>query len=463
MRVERWALLLGAALATTACSKKKRVEAEPRATSSASSAIAATLEAPARPKPALELTLVKTFARQPEIFQLSTGLVFCEDCRIGAADRADERPVSVFDEHGFRPMPWQLKDQQFAGFFRGPVSGALKQTGGGSYRFRGTEAAAPLLEIYGYFDDDGIDRNGALVISHRFQRVANGWQQSEDYAAEPNDPVEQQQPPRSLPREYDDALLHAPYLGELPQLPSLIAGGDGPLLIVDDQRLDYFDGKSWIRREVPFEGRPVARRLSDGRTLLLARGGLFVLDREAKASEVLLPDGTPVKSASWYLAGARPVFVVKNSVYAAADPVLAVLPPPKREDDGKRPEPPEPKTGIAKLSNFTRSCATPFVVLFNPPGSNHPYHLVAAKLAGHGELQDKLTFVELEREDIHYFGAQAEDEASARALIEAYQAAEPRAKPILGCLDAKSYVGDRYARRWDAKIVMINLQAGRWL
>jgi hypothetical protein len=47
--------------------------------------------------------------------------------------------------------------------------------------------------------------------------------------------------------------------------------------------------------------------------------------------------------------------------------------------------------------------------------------------------------------------------------MEAYKASEPRAKPILGCLDAKSYVGDRYAVRWDAKIVLINLSPGRWL
>jgi hypothetical protein len=129
----------------------------------------------------------------------------------------------------------------------------------------------------------------------------------------------------------------------------------------------------------------------------------------------------------------------------------------------RRPEPPEPKTGIAKLSNFTPSCATPFVVLFNPPGRDYNYYRVASKLAKHGELQDKLTFVEFQRDEVSYFGAQADDESVARALMEAYKANEPRAKPILGCLDAKSYVGDRYTVRWDAKIVLLNLSAGRWL
>lgn len=468
MHVARWVLLLGAALASIGCSKKKDAAPEPIASgatsaASASAAVNAAPSEPERPKSAIELELVKAFERRPSIHQLASGLVLCEDCAIGDKDRPAERAVYAFDKDGFRPTPWTLKDKQFAGFLGGPVSLALKQAGGGSYRFRGTDTAAPILEIYGFYDDDGIERNGALVISHRFKRIANGWQVFDDYGEEPGTAVEHQQPPNRLPREYDEALLHAPYLGDFEPGPTRIAGGGGPLLVVDDRRLDYFDGKAWTQREMPFEETRIARRLSDGRTLVRATGGLFVLDREAKASEVQLPDGQSAKNAQWYLAGQRPVFVVDRFVYAAVDRALAVVPPPEREPTPKRPEPPEPKAGIAKLSNFTPACAAPFVVLFNPPGSDYNYHTVAAKLKKHGELQDKLTFVEFQREEINYFGAQAEDEPSARALMEAYKAAEPRAKPILGCLDAKSYVGDRYTRRWDAKVVLINLEAGRWL
>jgi hypothetical protein len=467
VHVGAWGLLLVSALASAGCSRKKDAAAEPLATSSATSsanvAINAAPAEPERPKSALELVLVQAFKARPALYQLQTGLVICGDCAIGKADRPGERSVYAFDKDGFRPMPWKLTDKQFAGFFDGPVSGALKEAGGGVYRFRGKDASAPILEIYGFYDEDGIERNGALVISHRFQRVAEGWQVLEEYGEEASTSIERQLPPTHVPREYDDALLHARYLGDFAPGPTRIAGGGGPLVILDDRRLDYFDGKTWSQREMPFEETRIARRLSDGRTLVHARTGLFVLDREAKASEVLLPDGQPAKNAEWYLAGQRPVFVVGNAVYAAVDRGLGVLPPPEREPVEKRPEPPEIKTGIAKLSNFTPKCTTPFVVLFNPPGRDYSYHLVASKLANHGELQDKLTFVEFQRDEINHFGAQAEDEGSARALMEAYKTNEPRAKPILGCLDAKGYVGTRYTRRWDAKTVLINLSAGRWL
>jgi hypothetical protein len=462
-------LLFAAALASTGCSKKKDAAAEPLATSretsapSASAALDAAPAQPKSPKSALELELVQTFKALPAVHQLETGLVLCDDCSIGKDDRAEARLVYAFDSQGFRQLPWKLTDRQFANFLGSKVSLALKDTGGGNYRFRGEDAASPILEIYGAYDPDDIARNGGLIISHRFKRVANGWEVVEDYGQEARPPIENQAPPNQLPRAYDEALLHAPHLGEIASGPARLAGGGGPLLLVDLRRLDYFDGKVWAQREVPFQDTHVARRLSDGRTLVRAREGLFVLDREANPGKVLLPNGQEAVSAQWYLAGQRPVFVVGNSVYAAVDKTLDVLPPPEREPSQQRPEPPEPKTGIAKLSNFTPSCATPFVVLFNPPGRDYTYHLVASKLANHGELQDKLTFVEFRRDDVSYFGAQAEDESAARALMEAYKTSEPRAKPILGCLDAKSYVGDRYAVRWDAKIVLINLSAGRWL
>ena len=115
---------------------------------------------------------------------------------------------------------------------------------------------------------------------------------------------------------------------------------------------------------------------------------------------------------------------------------------------------------LPAMTAFTTSCKAPFVVLFTPPNPGWSYVEAAQNLKGTKELQDKLWFFELRQRKVTYFGAQAEDEATARALMAAYQAKVPKSKPILSCLDVKSYIPDRYQGKHDAEAVLINLSAG---
>jgi len=115
------------------------------------------------------------------------------------------------------------------------------------------------------------------------------------------------------------------------------------------------------------------------------------------------------------------------------------------------------------MTNFSEHCKTPFVVLFTPPEPHWNYLQAVDNLVAAAPLQDSLWFVEFTRNQVTYFGAQAADEAAARALIAAYVGKVPKAKPVLGCLDVKAYLPDPYTPKWDAERYLINLGSGEIL
>jgi hypothetical protein len=74
-------------------------------------------------------------------------------------------------------------------------------------------------------------------------------------------------------------------------------------------------------------------------------------------------------------------------------------------------------------------------------------------------MQDALEFAELARGGDVYFGFQARDEQTARAVMEVFAKSGASDEMHLGCWDMVSYVPDAYKPKWDAERALLNLRA----
>ena len=482
-------------VALSGCSKKVDATAHPEPVASSSAAPATALSAPppAPPKSLLEYSLVQKFDGSPRFFQLNNGLLVCSDCDIGAKPNND-RHVFVYDGTDVKELPGLLSDKKISASLGASVTQLLKPLDGGVYRFTGELPKPLFVEVYGMKDDDNIERNGAPYISRYLESQGKSWVEGGiDISKYPTTSVpswDTYEAPRALPRAYDEALLHAPETRGW-----AVVGGKGPLLIVRDDNLERWDGKAWTTEPAIWSKVRLARRFADGRSLVFADGGLFAISAEGAMTRVAVGDTTDAFNV--YLINGKPWVTTRNALYVPADKALALADLPKREPAPARPSPPvavadaTPGTapsvatapsampapsataapaasaaavlapsGITAMTGFSASCKTPFVVLFTPPSPNWSYSEAAGNLVGAAELQDKLWFAQFTNIKATYFGAQAADEAAARALIAAYVERVPKAKPILGCLDVKAYLPNPYEPKWDAERVLINLRAG---
>jgi hypothetical protein len=483
-------------VACLACSKKQAHEAtpEPPAPSAVASAAPATALPSAEPAPAKPIFELKVGGELPgraEFFPLTNGVVACVDCRIGDSPKT-ERGVFTFDGKEL-----------------------MKPLGGGVYRFTGELPRPLLVEAYGYMENVENPRLGTPQESRYFERRGASWvlAESVDTSNYPNTSWMRGNyvAIRELPRSYDEAMQRAPSLG------TLIAGGKGPLLIARKRTLDRYSGTEWITEKAPWNEVAVARRLQDGRSLVLSGNDLFAVDVEGAILQVSTPDAKGI--GTMFEISGQPWFTTVDQILVPAEGEVKLAPFPAREPRVKRPQPPpvasgpaasapaastsasppgsaapspsaaptssdlaalppsapsvtpsaapvgsanpEPATEhIPAMTGFSAKCTTPFVVLFTPPEPNWSYLELVRNLDGAGELQDKLWFAEFSRNGVNYFGAQAADEASARALMAGYQAKVPKSKPILGCLDMKAYLPDPYQPKWDAIRILMNLRAG---
>jgi hypothetical protein len=123
-------------------------------------------------------------------------------------------------------------------------------------------------------------------------------------------------------------------------------------------------------------------------------------------------------------------------------------------------QPASEQESIPAMVKFTDKCEQPFVVLFTPPNRGWDYRTAASNLKGQGELQSHLTFFEFVKSGVVYFGAQADSEQNAQTLMTAYKERVPKAKPMLGCLNATGYLPNAQTNKWDARVVGINLTVG---
>ena len=486
-----WVVLVVAPLSGVSCTKKSDAPLEPELapSSSAASAITApSVESSPVRMPLLPYRSVHELAANSRVFPLTNGVVICVDCEIREQPNND-RKLFTFDGVELKELPGLLSDKKISAAFGASINQELKPLKGGDYRFTGTLPQPLLVEAYGQDYEDDNARDGTATISHYFVKRGTTWARADtDTSKFPSthppgwDTFEQ---PRGLPRAFDDAMLHAPALHGW-----TLSGGDGPLLLARDEKLDRWNGHTWETHDAPWQKVRLARRLTDGRSIVLAAGqGLFAISAEGEIERVDVRSERHEYAV--LLIEGKPWLATDRALYVPQQAETKLAPLPAREPNAERPKPPSlaevtagtaaapsaapsvdppaPAVGVAAaesippMTAFGESCRTPFVVLFTPPESNWRYYDAAQNLSGAVSLQDSLWFAEFTRKSTTYFGAQASDEATARALMLAYVEKVPKGKPILGCLDLKAYVPDPYRPKWDAKRILINLRAGQLL
>ena len=476
---------------------------------------------PEKPKPALSYRLGYHFLGKVTLFPLLKGVLACIDCDIGDKPNND-RHVFFFDGKETKELPNLLSDKRISANIGQSVTELLKPFDGGKYTFSGTGPNQLGLQVYGWRDDGSNGRQGYPHEERYLSFDGKSWQggaaqYTQNYLFGRDRPYN---PPRELQRKYDNARLHggsgivvASDDGPLLALASTWHMEGGTTLA---PHVDLWDGKAWQRHDAPWDSTFTVQRLVDGRTLVLADNGVFGIDSQGVASPVALEDEPRGADVKLLLVGDEPWLVSPRNVYLPEEHGLAVAIVPSREAALARPAPPapdalaiasaataetpvaptasapsaapsasvaliasatpsanvaliasaapsaaaEPAPGIPALTGFSASCKTPFVVLFTPPHPAWNYSDAVRNFVDAAPLQDSLWFAEFTRNKVTYFGAQAADEAAARALMAAYVAKVPKAKPILGCLDIKAYLPDPYAPKWDAERLLINLASG---
>lgn len=280
------------------------------------------------------------------------------------------------------------------------------------------------------------------------------------------------------PRRFDRALLTAPVTGS--PVHRLVFGAGGPTLIAAAKQLHVWDGKAWSTSPAPWTDVSRGLRLKTGATLVTADNGAFLLDKDRR----IVPVGLETKDTiASHVIGGQPWLISKKS-----SDLMVFVPEPSEKLDVAAKEPREPppdesrrapappasmdaavavdsdaspeKAEMPAPLPFSEACKTPFVLLATPPRPGHRYEQIGKGLAGSHQLAPVVTFVEYVRAGTTYFGAQAEDEASARKTIELAKSRIPGLRPQLVCLDAKSRIPDPYDPPEGMRIVFLHLGSG---
>lgn len=321
------------------------------------------------------------------------------------------------------------------------------------------------------------------------------------------------------PREFDDALLHAP-IAEAAK--TLLRGANAPPMLIAKHALHVWDGKTWSTKDGPWkthnldafrnETAPSTRpvRLSNGATLVL-EGGYYINAQGEIAALQLIQDDKPVavnveivgaiweEKSPWLIAmddkeiylatldasektpfvrapiparesaPSQPTTSSSAATPIPAPPTTANAAPsasanapeliPSAWEDLPAPAKPAPPKPV-ELPAFTAECKTPFVLLASPPKPGQAYATTRESLKGHGEFQDMVTFVEIVIDEKTLFGVQTRTEADAKSFIELVEKNIKGMKPALRCFDVVSKIPDRYAPPSGMRIVGINLTTG---
>jgi hypothetical protein len=275
-----------------------------------------------------------------------------------------------------------------------------------------------------------------------------------------------------------EALVRAPFDTDAERR---VDSGVGPLLLIGEGRLARWTGTAWTLTSAPWRSDAWPARLAGGATLVVAEQGVFRVDGDGSVTPVPIdaPDVKPDGSAEkrrfaidgpglWIhatRAGRTRLFAPADPAMVAASsgPGVVVLPGPPELGA------PEPAVlaEVPPPAPFTPACGTPFVMFAGPgkgerTGELDPKEL-PAPLAGHGELQGALRFVEISRgpgQQRHDFGAQAATVGDARRLMAIVGEQLPASKPELTCLDVASRVQDWTRPPRGVAVHWLNLTTG---
>lgn len=461
------------------------------------SASAAIPPAPTRPANGPKFVVRHRTPKSGAIAWLDGAAAVCTDssCEYDASLVTEKGEVDVMNPKGIMELRYPM---------------AFRPGSQNSVRYEGEYPN--ICAVFGHWED----RSSNFAVT--WKRIGKGW----DQGTCPNTPsyYPEEDRPRP-PRELDDALLHAP-LADAGK--SIIHGAGAPPVLIAEQALYIWNGKTWSKREAPWykqksafepgyyglSKRPV--RLKNGSTFI-PEGG-YLVDAQGEITALQFEsEKTPVpadidvggiiwaKKHPWVLVvagesmllttpdeSAKALFVrapiasraartitpapASNNVApgasasASAAASAGAIPEPAlsasamASADVDPPIAPPEKKGLGELKAFTSECSAPFVLLASPPKPGQVYATTREGLRGHSELQDLVTFYELVIDGKTYFGVQTKTEADARQFMEIVEKSIKGMKPSLRCLDVTSHVSDRYAPPEGIRVVGINLTTG---
>lgn len=432
--------------------------------------------------PGHRFTVHHRATRKHPVAFLGAGIVLCQDdaCRADAfliTEKGLTDTYNPLDAMNAKD-PKNFPKNEFVGFV---------------YRGEYPQICATLV-----FEGDRTGTGGPTV-----KRTGKTWAIGEC----PESSAYNEEPPAPRPpREFDEALLHAPIANAAK---TIVYGASAPPMLIAPRALYVWEGKTWSKREAPwektrqtFERRryPVSQRLTrltSGATLVTEGG--YLIDAKGEISPVhLIQDDKSIspnvevigalwtKDFPWLVGLEGNEFYLAtpdksdNISYVRATIASRVVPTTKTSTAAARPSPaPEPSpsasaatsaaappstpasaSGLTEPKPFTAACTTPFVLLASPPKPGQAYATTREGLRGHGELQDLGTFLELVIEGKTYFGVQTKTEADAKQLMDVVETSVKGMKPALRCLDVLSLVTDRYAPPEGIRVVGINLTTG---
>ena len=450
--------IIAAGLLGLSCSKKDPpVEAKPEPIPSGSMRSAP--EPPKKEAPeVIRFSLDKHIKQKVRVFEVGSAAVVCaEPC---VFKKGPPNKTWLVDKDGVREDP-----KLWPGHAWQHLIPHLETEGNGEGIAVSYFGEYPKLRATAYTGS----RTGEVLPALVFQKKY--WSPADRHLADSS------KRPRP-PRRYDVALVTAPI--DVNPIDKLVYGGGGPTLLAGPKKLHVYKGDSWATRPAPWDNAPRSIRLAGGATLVVAKENVFLVGKDLKVTNVKLGQGEAPKKLAYLTLGTALRVLSRDDglrVYRPTQAAGLLVHPPENRKEPSKPRALATAVGVDSGADgaaaqdgvsempppvgFSSKCKTPFVLLATPPDLGGSYSMTGQGLKGQHELAHNLTFVEYRRGKIHYFGAQAKDEASARKLMELVKQNIPGMKPQLGCLDAVGHIGDPYTAPPKAmRVVHMHLGSG---
>ena len=420
-----------------------------------------------QPDPPAEFRLLHQFGPNAGFYPLDQGdgLLICDDCSVSYGTPAHHglvRRLFLFDGTELRDLPPLLDDEVTKAIGQVALTEAVEKVVDYRYLFVGRYPQPLYVQLTGEPPSSYQWVPPWFVLSNE----SGAWKLLQGPNLGLSDTSQSNDGVTSFQLEYADALLHAPELHGL-----FLAGGNGPLLLLTDDAVHRWDGQAWQEQPASWERPGLARRLDDGRSLVLTSRGAFMIDaRGIPTQRPVVPlAGEPIRGREddrlrLNVVRGTPYLSTAGALWAPKEPHIRIVERPTQTPRKRRSDVPRGARGVPPRRDFDATCKTPFVTLsridpkdFSWWMQSHSYF--ARRLADAWQMQDALEFAEFARGADVYFGFQARDEQTARAVMEVFGKSGASAEMHLGCWDMVSYVPDAYQPKWDAERALLNLRA----
>jgi hypothetical protein len=263
-----WVLALSSLLGCSARSQSQSQRA------AAGSTVVVPATTTTRPEPPAEFRVLRQFGLNACFYPLGGGdeLLICDDCAVSYGTPAHHglvRRLFLFDGTELRDLPPLLDDEVTQAIGQLALAEAVEKVVDYRYVFVGTYPRPLYVQLTGEPPSSHEWVPPWFVLSNE----SGAWKLLRDPNLGLSDTSQSSDGVTSFQREYAAALLHAPKPNGL-----FLAGGNGPLLLLTDGAVQRWDGQAWQEQPASWERPWLARRLDDGRSLVLTSGGAFMID-----------------------------------------------------------------------------------------------------------------------------------------------------------------------------------------